>query len=132
MNDPVKCIKCGAVSYNEPGKTSLYCGGCYDDLQAKIDILQKRLNIAVHLNEDTAEGFDWAVLDKAFQYDDLLKRVREAVAELRERYEGNAIEILDKHGLIEDNIQRILDENIDAWKTLAKGDEYDPIKKEQE
>ena len=29
MNDPVKCMNCGAVSYNEPGKTDLYCGGCY-------------------------------------------------------------------------------------------------------
>ena len=29
MSEPVKCMNCGAVSYNDPGKTDLYCGKCY-------------------------------------------------------------------------------------------------------
>lgn len=65
---------------------------------------------------------------------DLRQRVREAVGEMKSEYTHQpfwnggvnmCLAKLRKHGLIDDDplVRRILDENMDAWKTLAKGDE---------
>ena len=38
----IKCIKCGAVSYNDFGKTHLYCHGCFTKRQEVIkDAIRK-------------------------------------------------------------------------------------------
>jgi len=42
----IKCVRCGAVSYNESGKTPLTCNACYEKLQnreAKLEVETKRL-----------------------------------------------------------------------------------------
>lgn len=49
MSDPVKCITCGAVSYNEPGKTALHCNKCYENSQ------QKYYDLLSHLREAVGE-----------------------------------------------------------------------------
>ena len=33
-SDPIQCIRCGAVSYNEPGKTPITCKTCWESLQS--------------------------------------------------------------------------------------------------
>ena len=114
----IKCNYCSAQSGWADDEQFIidWWNGNYieDKLQFEVDTLQKRLNAAVHLNENTAEGFDWAVLDKAFQLDDLRKRVREAVKEIyaifddeckSPEYGHGALaceDILRKHGLIEE------------------------------
>ena len=106
----------------------------------RADSLQKRLNAAVHLQSDTAEGFDWNVLDKAFQYDDLLKRVRSAYKGIENSLVTVAeFGVVTRHNILEKlqtalpelegdpnwdkNIESVLEENKGAWEELAKGDE---------
>lgn len=114
----IKCNYCSAQSGWADDEQFIidWWNGNYieDKLQAEIDVLQKRLNVAVHLNEDSAEGFDWAVLDKVFLYDNLKKHVREAVGEIDAVFENpdsqglfaegfeHAYFIFKKHGLIEE------------------------------
>ena len=65
MNDPVKCMNCGAVSYNEPGKTDLYCGGCYrapdsrlQEAVKEIKSLRDRSGIGYGSEEGYAKGLE--------------------------------------------------------------------------
>ena len=44
MSDAIKCISCGAVSYNEFGETKLHCHTCYQGLIKEIDILLSHAN----------------------------------------------------------------------------------------
>src|SRR5574340_513518 len=42
MTDPVVCIECGAMSYNDPGKTPIRCATCWETLQAERDRFRDR------------------------------------------------------------------------------------------
>ena len=44
MSDAIKCVSCGAVSYNEFGETKLHCHGCHQKLIKEIDILLSHAN----------------------------------------------------------------------------------------
>ena len=46
MCEAIKCIRCGAVSYNEYGKTPLTCNSCYAQLQQQIATLERIINMA--------------------------------------------------------------------------------------
>jgi hypothetical protein len=43
VSEPVVCITCGAVSYNDPGKTALHCHGCYEGLAKEVRRLREEL-----------------------------------------------------------------------------------------
>jgi len=44
MSSAIKCISCGAVSYNEFGETKLHCHTCHQGLIKEIDILLSHAN----------------------------------------------------------------------------------------
>ena len=88
-----------------------------DYLSAENELLQKRLNSAARLDANSAEDFDWCVLDKEWQLLDLRARLKKAVEEIKEftysktddgkiriMSQGEkCISILGKHGLLEED-----------------------------
>jgi len=43
MSEAIKCITCGAVSYNDFGKTSLHCNMCFQKLVSENERLYKEV-----------------------------------------------------------------------------------------
>ena len=76
-----------------------------DALQKRVEELENRLKQALHFDDDTADGYDWQVLESAFKYDDLRASISKAVEDVQklDRHNvriGDFMSIFQKHGLI--------------------------------
>lgn len=86
MTDPIQCIKCKAVSYNEPGKTRCYCGACYDEkcvppAAPQGDREMSDLTTARKLVSEWVDGYKWALPHAAEA--ELQRRVSAAFVQVR-------------------------------------------------
>jgi hypothetical protein len=89
MTDPIVCIKCGATSYNDPGKTPVCCNRCWTkqeeqlvSLRAENERLKGLLETA---HDDLQEAIDYLPGEGRPEAVRLCQTIQAALSEKREK-----------------------------------------------